>query len=85
MFNPLHLLKIKGLWERFSKNHPRLLPFAQRIYPAAIGEGTVFDLRVQAADGTSYHYNMKLSAEDMQIIHETEDLFGQAAAEEQKQ
>lgn len=78
MFNPVNLLKVKGLWERFSKEHPKLLPFAQSVYPQAIREGTVFDVKVTEEDGKSSHYNLRLSAEDIKIIHEAEELFGQA-------
>lgn len=75
MFNPMNLLKLKGLWERFSGNHKKLLPWAMAVYPKALAEGTVIECTVTSPDGKKVATNLRLSADDMQIIRETEAVF----------
>jgi hypothetical protein len=75
MFNPVNLLKMKGLWERFSKNHPKLLPWAQAVYPSSIGPGTVIECTVTSPDGKKTATNLKLSEDDMEIIGEVKEVF----------
>jgi len=74
MFNPLNLIKLKGLLERFSNNHPKLIPFGKRVYPQAMEEGTLIEISVTQPDGRKTETNLKLSADDMAIIREAEDL-----------
>jgi hypothetical protein len=82
MFNPVNLFKLKGLWERFSKNHPKLLPWAQAVYPKTIREGTVIDCTVTTPDGRKIATNLKLSADDMEVIHELETVFNTKGTDE---
>ncbi|MDO4804182.1 MAG: hypothetical protein Q4A32_05120 [Lachnospiraceae bacterium] len=82
MINPMALLKLKGLREQFKSSHPKLAPFMNRVYPDAIAEGTVVDIKVTDPNGNSYHYNMRITAEDMAAINEVREAAGFGAAEE---
>ena len=68
MINPMQLLQAKESWERVKKNHPKLVPFGRSLYPNAIREGTVFDIRVTEPDGIEYHGNIRLKAEDVEEV-----------------
>lgn len=79
MVNPLDLFRLKGIWDRLQANHPKMLPFIRSVYPAAIGEGTIIDIRVTDPAGKVYRFNMRLSAEDMAGINEAHEI-GRGAA-----
>jgi hypothetical protein len=52
------------------------------VYPAAFGEGTIVDIKVTDPAGKVYHYNMRLTAEDMAAMSEAREV-GRSMAEDQ--
>ena len=82
MINPMGLFRLKGLWDQLRRDHPKLVPFMSSVYPAAFGEGTIVDIKVTDPAGKVYHYNMRLTAEDMAAISEAREV-GRSMAEDQ--
>ena len=41
MMNPAMLLKLKGAWDKFAKNHPKFPLFLKAASQQAIGEGSI--------------------------------------------
>lgn len=62
------IMKIKGAWDTFTKNHPKFMPFMQAVGREAIGEGTIIEVKVTAPDGREYNTNMKLTQSDMDLF-----------------
>lgn len=62
------IMKIKGAWDTFTKNHPKFMPFMQAVGKEAIGEGTIIEVKVTAPDGREYNTNMKLTQSDMDLF-----------------
>lgn len=82
MVNPMGLFRLKGLWEQLRKGHPKMVPFARSVYPGAIAEGTIIDIKVTDPAGKVYHYNMRLTAEDMAALEEAREV-GRGMASDQ--
>ena len=74
MINPMMLFKLKGLWDRITSNHPKMVPFGRTVFPAAIDVGTIVDVKVTDPNGKTYHYNMRISEDDMEAIHEIDGI-----------
>ena len=74
--NPLKLLQIKNAWDQFTNRHPKLPAFLRAVSTSAIGEGTILEMTVITADGKKYNTNLKISAEDMQMINELKNIAG---------
>lgn len=72
--NPMKLLKLKGAWERFQTAHPQLTPFLQAVGSRGLQEGTVLDLSVTAPDGQPLRYRMTVTAQDMELFSELQDM-----------
>ena len=72
--NPMDLFKIKGLWDKFTRNHPKFPLFMQAVGKSAISEGTIFEFKVTTANGETYSSNLKVSASDMEILEELKNL-----------
>ncbi len=68
--NPMKLLQLKGLWDKFSARHPKLQPFFQAVGREAMQEGTVLELTVTLPDGKSLKTNMKMTSEDVEAVRE---------------
>lgn len=68
--NPMKLFQIKKLWDQFTERHPKLPAFLRAVSSNAIGEGTILEMTVITADGKKYNTNLKISAEDMQMVDE---------------
>ncbi len=81
MVNPFDLMKVKGMWDAFLARHPKLAPFGQTVAANAIGPGSVIDIHVTSPDGRDYHYNMRVSQEDMDAVREAREIFGKMASD----
>lgn len=72
--NPMKLLQIKAALDRFTARHPKLLPFAKAVQEQALAEGTVVEINVTTAEGKRFSTNLRLSAEDMELVREAGEL-----------
>jgi len=81
MMNPMDIFRLKGYWDSFKAAHPKLVPFAKSVYPAALGEGTIIDIRITDPDGRGYHYNLRVTEEDMRNLGEAKALAESMARE----
>ena len=69
------LLKIRKMWGDFTAAHPKLLPYFRELNSGGyIGEGSVIDITVTGADGRSLRCNMKVSADDIELIKSVADI-----------
>lgn len=74
MLNPGKLLKLKGYWETFSKNHPKFQGFLNAVKNEAIEEGTIFEINVKTSSGKTICSNLKLTESDIKLIKELSGL-----------
>ena len=74
MFNPAMIFQIKNMWESFQQNHPKFPRFLQVVGRECIQEGTVIEISVTKANGENLTSNIKLNAEDMELIAMMRDL-----------
>ena len=44
--NPAALFKIKGAWQKFSNNHPRLVPFLNAANAKGITPDTIIEVKI---------------------------------------
>lgn len=61
-------LKLKGLWDRFTENHPKFPQFLNAAKNNGFPEGTVLNLSITYPDGKTLDTNLKVSAEDLDLI-----------------
>ena len=74
MINPAKLLKMKGLWEKFSYNHPKVMPFFSAANSKGITEGTIIEIKVKYPDDTEYTTNIKVNSEDLEMFEQLKEL-----------
>lgn len=70
MINPASIFKMKGAWERFTANHPRVPAFMQAASQGMLGEGAIIDLSITSPDGRKIQTNVKLTESDMELFKE---------------
>ena len=68
MVNPAMLLTLKKKWEEFSTRHPKFVSFIQTLKGRGVTEGSIIDITVTLPDGEKFQSNLKLSAEDIEMI-----------------
>ncbi|MCR4893580.1 MAG: hypothetical protein K5911_02465 [Eubacteriales bacterium] len=73
-FNPMNLLKIKKQWEQFNAAHPRFMPYIKALRNGYLDEGSVLEMNVTAPDGRSLKCNIRLTAEDMELMRQISEL-----------
>ena len=80
MINPAKLLKIKSLWDTFTRNHPRFPMFLNAIAQSnqngtpIMKEGTIIDINITTPEGQTVGTNVKLTESDLEMFHELMNL-----------
>ncbi len=72
--NPSAIFQMMNLWSRFQKNHPKFPKFLAAVSQNGIKEGSIIEIRVTTAEGESFDSNLKVSAEDMEMIEQIKNL-----------
>ena len=68
-FNQLAMLqKVKECVDRFRANHPKFPLFLKAVSQNALKEGTIIEWNVTTPDGENYCSNLKLTADDMELM-----------------
>lgn len=74
MQNPADLLQMINLWNRFQKNHPKFPKFISAVTKNAIKEDSIIEIKVTTADGECYDSNLKINADDMEMIRQIREM-----------
>ena len=62
------IMKFKGAWDTFNKNHPKFLPFMQAVGREAVTDGTIIAVKVTSPEGKEYNTNMKITQSDLDLF-----------------
>ena len=67
----LKFQQIKNSLSRFDRDHPKFKNFLNAVTrEQALQEGSVIELSVTSKDGKNYCSNIKLNAEDIELINQ---------------
>ena len=72
--NPAALFQMMNLWSRFQKNHPKFPKFLSAVTQNGIREGSIIEVRVTTAAGEYFDSNLKITADDMEIIEQLKNI-----------
>ena len=72
--NPTMLFKMKGMWDKFTANHPKFPMFLRAVQQKGIQEGTILAMSVTTPPGEKIETNIKLTASDMALFEELKQL-----------
>ncbi|MBO5207986.1 MAG: hypothetical protein J6B68_01435 [Lachnospiraceae bacterium] len=72
--NPAAIFQMMNIWNKFKQNHPKFPKFMTAVYQNGIKEGSIIEINVTTADGQSLNSNLKISAEDMELIEQLKNL-----------
>lgn len=67
--NPMALMKMKGMLDKFKANHPKV-PMFFNAAAKTIGEGSIIEINVTTADGKKMCTNMKVTADDLELVEQ---------------
>ncbi|MDE6388446.1 MAG: hypothetical protein K2L82_11650 [Lachnospiraceae bacterium] len=63
-----------NLWSRFQNNHPKFPKFLSAVVRSGIKEGSIIEIKVTTAEGESFDSNLKVNADDMEMIEQIKKL-----------
>ena len=69
------IMKLKGAWDAFKRNHPMFPKFIKAVRKNGITEGTVIDITITYPDGTKHQTNVKVTESDLEL-YESLKTFG---------
>lgn len=67
--NPMALMQIKGLIDKFKNNHPKV-PMFFTAAAKSIGEGSIIEISVISPEGRKINTNMRVMEEDLELIQQ---------------
>ena len=73
MINPMKLMQLKGMGERFKQNHPRIPGFFNAAMDS-IREGRVIEMSVTDPEGRKLCANIRVTADDMEMLRQLADI-----------
>lgn len=73
--NPIAMMQMKGQLEKFKTNHPKVLQFLA-VAGQNIGENSVIEVKVTSPDGKELCTNMKVTADDLELLQKLQDMAG---------
>lgn len=76
MINPMAFLKIKPLFEQFRERHPKFVEFLS-VAPQDLVEDSLLEVTITRADGYTTKTNIRISAEDLELVEQLKALTGQ--------
>lgn len=71
--NPLQMMQIKNMMDRFHRNHPKV----QSFFGAAaekIDEGSVIEISLTTSEGKTICSNIRVSQSDMELIEQAKQM-----------
>ena len=71
--NPAMLFKIKGMWDTFTKNHPKFPAFMAAVKAKGVPTDSILEISVTYPNGEKLATNIKVNNSDREMMSE---LFG---------
>lgn len=68
--NPLQLMKLFGMNQKFQKNHPKVSAFFRTHFAGGLTEGTVLEFSVTKPGEETVSTNMRIRKEDLELLEE---------------
>lgn len=65
-----NLFKIKGAWDKFTKNHPKFPQFISAVQKKGIREDSIIEIKVTDPDGTELCTNIRVTSSDLALFNE---------------
>ncbi len=67
--NPMALMKIKGMLDRFKSNHPKIPKFLGAA-AKTIDEGSIIEINITTSGGQTLCTNMRVTADDLDMVRQ---------------
>ncbi|MCR4901303.1 MAG: hypothetical protein K6A23_00475 [Butyrivibrio sp.] len=74
MVNPMNILQLKSLWDKFRDNHPKFPMFLSALQNNGIKEGTIIDITITEPNGEKIQSNLKITASDMELFEQLKNI-----------
>lgn len=67
-------IKIKGAWDKFTRNHPKFPMFLNAVKAKGIPVDTVMGLTIEYPNGEKLATNIKITEQDLELMQEISKL-----------
>lgn len=76
MINPMALMQMKGMLDKFKQNHPKVPMFLSDA-ARSMGEGSIIEINVTSPEGRKITTNMRVTQDDLELVEQLK-AFGQS-------
>lgn len=71
--NPIAMMKIKSLMEKFRDNHPKVMMFFAAA-PDYVEEGSIIELNIKSATGNPICTNIRVTKDDLELMEALKEI-----------
>lgn len=71
--NPMAMMKMKSLMEKFKENHPKV-PMFFSAASGYVAEGSIIELTIKSPDGNPICTNFRITADDIELMETLKDM-----------
>lgn len=71
--NPVKLMQMKSMFEKFKISHPKIPAFFNDAVNS-LQVGSIIEMKVTAPDGRTLCANMRVNADDMELLRQANEL-----------
>lgn len=71
--NPIAMMKIKSLMEKFRDNHPKVTMFFAAA-PDYVEEGSIIELNIKSATGNPICTNIRVTKDDLELMEALKEI-----------
>ena len=68
------MFKLKGMWDRFCKNHPMFPKFIKSFQKNGVNVDDIIDIKITYANGTDIETNIKVTQSDLELFEQLKQL-----------
>lgn len=74
MLNPLTMMKLNQLKNKFISNHPKFAAFVKNIFSRQIETDTIIEITVKRPGEDAITSNMKVTESDIELLRNVKDI-----------
>ena len=68
------MFKLKGMWDRFCKNHSMFPKFIKSFQKNGVNVDDIIDIKITYANGTDIETNIKVTQSDLELFEQLKQL-----------
>ena len=68
MMNPAAIMQIKGMWDEFTRQHPKFPMFLTALMKKGLKEDDILEIKITKSNGETMETNLEITQKDLELF-----------------